>query len=275
MCAATATLARPAAAARDENPPCELDLALAAFQPISLTEMDGVALLDRRDTKYVVRTADALAAMAEVASAYRVLEIDGRRAHHYRTVYFDTPDLALFRAHHRDEPGRYKVRCRQYIDSALTVLEVKQRDKRGRTAKRRLHTGRMVEVIGKHERPFLEKHGALPQAGLMVRLENEFRRVTLVSEVRPERLTIDFGLAFRANGETVLLPGLVVVEVKEPGGTRESDFARALRARRIRPRRFSKYCIGIALTEADVKHNLFNPELRYVLSLTERQCHER
>ena len=124
-----------------------------------LTEMDGVALLDRRDTKYVVRAADALAAMAEVASAYRVLEIDGRRAHHYRTVYFDTPDLALFRAHHRDEPGRYKVRCRQYIDSALTVLEVKQRDKRGRTAKRRLHTGRMVEVIGKLV-PYLVAIGA-------------------------------------------------------------------------------------------------------------------
>jgi hypothetical protein len=204
--------------------------------------MDGVALLDRRDTKYVVRAADALAAMAEVASAYRVLEIDGRRAHHYRTVYFDTPDLALFRAHHRDEPGRYKVRCRQYIDSALTVLEVKQRDKRGRTAKRRLHTGLMVEVIGKHERPFLEKHGALPQAGLMARLENEFRRVTLVSEVRPERLTIDFGLAFRANRETVLLPGLVVVEVKE---RRHTEWTRA-GAWRIRPRRFSKYRIDRA-----------------------------
>ncbi len=127
MCAATATLARPAAAARDENPPCELDLALAAFQPISLTEMDGVALLDRRDTKYVVRAADALAAMAEVASAYRVLEIDGRRAHHYRTVYFDTPDLALFRAHHRDEPGRYKVRCRQYIDSRTKLYHAPSR----------------------------------------------------------------------------------------------------------------------------------------------------
>jgi len=241
-----------------------LDDVLGRFESVSLAEMDGVALLDRRDTKYVVALADALAVLGEARDAYRVLEIDGRRVHRYRTVYFDTPGMALFRAHHRDEPGRFKVRCREYVDSELTLLEVKLRDKRGRTAKRRLPTGHLVEAIGEHERPFLAKHGALPEAGLSPRLRNEFERVTLVSKTREERLTVDFGLTFAAEGETVALPGLVVIEVKEPGGVRESAFAAVLRQRHIRPRRFSKYCVGVALTGSGVKHNLFKPDLRFV-----------
>jgi len=252
-----------------------LDDVLGRFEPISLAEMDGVALLDRRDTKYVVALAEALAVLADAHEAYRVLEIDGRRIHRYRTVYFDTPDLALFRAHHRDEPGRFKVRCREYVDSELTLLEVKLRDKRGRTVKRRLPTRHLVEAIGKHERPFLEKLGALPEAGLSPRLRNEFERVTLVNKTREERLTIDFGLTFAGAGETVALPGLVVIEGKEPGGVRESGFARALRQRHIRPRRFSKYCVGVALTGSDVKHNLFKPDLRIVARMAEGHGDER
>lgn len=72
---------------------------LARFAPITLAEMDGVSLLNRVDTKYLLSEATLAAILPSLASEYRVLEIDGRRAHRYRTLYFDTPDLDLYRRH--------------------------------------------------------------------------------------------------------------------------------------------------------------------------------
>jgi len=83
---------------------------LACCEPISLAEMDGVSLLNRTDTKYVMGVSQLCRALQQVAGQYRVLEINCTRLNHYRTVYYDTPDFALYQQHHNGLRTRYKVR---------------------------------------------------------------------------------------------------------------------------------------------------------------------
>ena len=54
-----------------------------SFNPISLSEMDGVKLMNRSDTKFTFR-ADKLPSLFEnLIPFYNVLEIDGKRIHSY------------------------------------------------------------------------------------------------------------------------------------------------------------------------------------------------
>ena len=49
---------------------------LAPFEPVSLAEMDSVALFERRDTKFVLSETRLAAFLEALAGRYRVLEID-------------------------------------------------------------------------------------------------------------------------------------------------------------------------------------------------------
>ncbi len=239
-------------------------LALSAFAPISLEEMDGVALLDRHDTKYVLSPGSLAEVVNGLSDGYRVLEISGVRVHPYRTIYFDTPAFDLYHDHHRGRPRRYKVRSREYACSGASFFEVKAKDKRERTSKVRIATSELVSEISESEAAFLEQHAPAHSRNLAPQLRNDFHRVTLVSTRRPERLTLDLGLRFSANGRVTLLPGVAIAEVKQANGVHESEFVRAMRARHQHPAPFSKYCIGAALHYDHLKHNRFGPGLRLV-----------
>ena len=80
------------------------------FAPISLDEMDAVALLNRIDTKFVMSTEQLVSALFALQSDYRILSINGQRLNHYRTLYFDTPDFELYNLHVNGRANRYKVR---------------------------------------------------------------------------------------------------------------------------------------------------------------------
>jgi len=238
-----------------------LSEALAALKPISLQEMDSVSLLERRDTKYVLTVPQFETLLGAVPETYRVLEIDGLRLHPYQTVYFDTADLALFRAHHNAKPLRYKVRSRLYVETGTAYLEVKAKDRRDRTLKSRTATDGMVTALSNCDAVFVESHAPYPTGQLEPRLLNTFSRITLVSLERVERVTVDVGLAYAANGEVASLPGLVVVEVKQLRGWRNSPLVAALREFNAHPVSFSKYCVGVSLLYPGIKHNRFKRNL--------------
>ena len=73
---------------------------LQRFKPISLKELDEVKLLNRTDTKFFFSKQLLATALEKMLEYYDVLEIDSSRENHYRTVYFDTPDLLFFNQHH-------------------------------------------------------------------------------------------------------------------------------------------------------------------------------
>jgi hypothetical protein len=250
---------------------------LGRFQPVALADLDSVALLDRTDTKYLLTFTQLRAALAALTGDYRVLEIDGARLHHYQTLYFDTPDFALFRQHHAGKANRHKVRSRAYLDSGLSFLEVKAKNARGRTVKHRLPTGALVaDLHDVHQgaASFVAGHAPIDPASLVPALWNDFQRLTLVGVHHAERLTIDLGLSFETqSGRSRGLPGVVVAELKQHGIDRTSPFARQMRAARVRPAGMSKYCAGVSLLHPQVRHNAFKPTLRALDTLMKEETH--
>jgi hypothetical protein len=240
---------------------------LDKFEPISLAQMDAVALLDRTDTKYVMQTSQLYAALAALRTDYRVLEISGVRLHPYRTLYFDTAAFAMYLRHHAGRQLRYKVRSRQYVESHRSFLEVKVKTNKDRTSKRRIETGGLVTRFTPEASSFVGALVPLDAQSLEPKLWNSFVRVTLVNKYEPERLTLDLDLRFDDGRESISLPGVAIAEVKQEGINRHSDFIRQMRTMAIHSTGFSKYCIGTALLYPEIKHNNFKDKLRLVEKL--------
>lgn len=240
---------------------------LARFAPISLDQMDAVALQNRTDTKYLLRSEQLVRALSALAGQYRVLEIDGVRLNSYQTLYFDTPDFALYLQHHAGKRNRYKVRSRRYLATNQSFLEVKLKTNKDRTVKRRIATEDFATACTPELTSFVAAHAPNSDTTLEPKLWNEFSRITLVSSLHRERLTIDLNLCFGQHERLVNLPGIAVVEVKQDGVDRGSGFMQQMHAANIQPTGFSKYCIGVSLLYPQVKHNNFKPKLRLMQKL--------
>ncbi|RIK41560.1 MAG: VTC domain-containing protein [Chloroflexi bacterium] len=236
-----------------------ISAAVEQFDPINLQEMDAVALLNRVDVKYILTPAQLLEALAPLQTSYRVLAVDKVRLNRYQTLYLDTPEFSLYRAHHNGSQNRYKVRFRTYVDSSLTFFEVKWKSNKGRTLKSRLRVTQPQPQLDSVLDEFLAT--VLPTATptLEAKLWNSFIRITLVNTTRIERLTIDFALQFDGGGKTTLAPNLVIAEVKQNGFSRRSEFIHRMHTVRAVQMSFSKYCIGAALHYPHLKWNNFKP----------------
>ena len=239
---------------------------ISHYQPITLKEMDGVALMNRTDTKYLMSMGQLEDVLAEVAHHYRILDINGLRSNHYQSQYYDTPDFYFYRRHHSGKQNRLKIRKRMYVESNLTFLEVKFKSNKGRTEKDRTKLDGLTPDLSIenenyiHEMSHFEEH-------LEPKLMNLFERITLVDQSLPERITIDLNLSFVVDNHTVEIPDLVIIEAKQERQNRHSVFLQALKKRLIRPESMSKYCLGIALL-TDQKSNMFKEKIRTIKSLT-------
>lgn len=247
--------------------PVSLTDLLQAFDAVRLSEMDHVSLLRRADTKYIMSEARLFQSLASLTGGYQVLEIDGARLQRYRTLYFDTANLALYRQHHDGCRDRYKVRQRAYVDSARAFLEMKRKTNANITFKSRMQIQALSAVIGQDAGSFLRSHYPYRVEELEARLLNTFQRITLVSTQGVERLTVDVGLRYLWNDVHVSLDGLAIAEVKQNGFSTDSEFVRQMRVVGVRPTPFSKYCIGVAMLYPEVKHNRFKPQLGRIARL--------
>jgi hypothetical protein len=236
----------------------------ACFDSLSLESLNAeAALLRRIDTKYILdlQTLDDL--IDAINRDYLVLEIDGRRVFNYDTVYFDSPSLSVYRAHLQGRRRRFKLRSRHYVDSDLTMFEVKTKGLRGVTHKHQLPIapddhGRLTHAARSFAFDVLRDVYGLDLAEpLAPRLGMQYRRVTLKARDSVERMTWDFALSF---GDAALAPDRVIVETKTERGNGKAD--RMLRMLRNRPVSVSKYCAGIALTVPDLAANRWARPLR-------------
>ena len=242
---------------------------MEAFPPVSLEEMDGVKLMNRIDTKYLTDE-QTLTGILEDARArgYRALITDGSKIASYDTLYFDTPGLRMFLDHHNRRLVRQKVRTRVYVGSGTTYLEIKRKNNHGRTKKKRreIPFSEFKDFSGDAEAcEYLAEKSWFTAAELSPSLETIFRRVTLVNPEKTERVTIDTSLGFnnlRTGREASLLNG-VVIELKQDGRA-DSPMKRILLDHRVKPIRVSKYCIGVTLTDPDIKSNRFKLKVRKI-----------
>jgi len=245
----------------------ELDAIIERFESVSLEGMDNVKLLDRFDTKFTFRKDQLSGIFDEILSHYLVLEVSGTRFHRYETLYFDTGNLGLYSKHHSGKYTRHKVRYRKYVDSQLCFFEVKAKTNKGRTLKQRVRRTEIREVIEGEAEALLCKETPFCASNFRPALQVEFTRLTFVGKSAPERLTIDMNLSYRVGGKSLLLPSLVIAEVKRDRSSSESFFVEAMRRRRIWQGSMSKYCFGVANLYPLVKRNLFKERIRQIQEL--------
>lgn len=242
---------------------------LGQMSPIGLDDMKAVRLMNRVDQKYMASAEQLEELLGRVAEGYYVQEnLKGYWAP-YRTLYFDTADLAMYTMHHNKKLARQKLRVRTYRSTDTTFFEIKNKDNKGKTRKVRIPIDvkmfdRCLEVPEVAQ--FVNEDTPYPVASLHECLENRFERITLVDKGMRERVTVDRGIVFhnRATNMDADIGHLLVIEVKHEVGAPMSEIERALHEMHILPRRMSKYCIGTALTDPAAKVNRFKPKLLYM-----------
>lgn len=242
-----------------------LDEQLTTFKPISLVEMDRVKLMNRIDTKYVIGWHQLPELLTKAALEYRILEIDGSRVSPYSSIYFDTKDVQMYTMHHNGKLNRYKVRMRSYLQSGDTYLEVKRKNNKGRTSKKRIRIpGEQFEslTLDEIEKIFIRNKTPYEFENLKPQLQNIFHRITLVDYNQTERVTLDIGLNFKKIGFDTSFPmdKIVIVEIKQDGAA-SSSFKRLLDEASVHPKRISKYCLGMILTNPGLKYNRFKEKI--------------
>lgn len=245
------------------------------FSPISLQEMDAVKLMNRVDTKFLINIRQLHVLLKKAIEHYRIVEIEGERAPHYSSIYFDTEDTEMYRMHHNGKLNRYKIRMRSYVDSGISFLEVKNKNNKGRTSKKRI---KIDEDCFQHIRlnesgqDFLHSKTPYQSRDLKPQIQNFFERITLVDKNKTERVTIDFGLIYKDidTGITKNVDDLVIVEMKQDGASK-SYFRQYLNELKVLPGSMSKYCLGMVLLNSNIKNNSFKKKIRKINKITEKK----
>ena len=239
------------------------------FEPISLDQLNaGAAMLERLDNKYIVSRGVLQDAIAPLSAKFDVLDINGVRCFAYDTCYFDDPDLRSYYDHHQGRRQRVKVRVRSYRDAGLSFVEVKLKDKRDATIKRRLaYQGDLFATLNDSALAHVDGsyrglYGKAFEANLQPVIEMSYRRMTLVAKVGGERMTIDSDIVFRADDQQREVSSeLFVIETKSARGNGIAD--KVLRLLHEHPvPGCSKYCIGMAALEKVNLVNRFLPAMR-------------
>lgn len=239
------------------------------LSPITLEEMDSIKLMNRVDTKYVTDERTLALVLEDAAAAgYMALDTGSGKVAGYDSIYFDTPALRMYLDHHNRRLVRQKVRTRLYVASGQAFLEIKRKNNHGRTRKKRMEIPpQEMSSFASDKRAcgYLADNSWFSADQLSPSLETVFRRITLVNPARTERLTIDSRVRFtnmRSGREASLGDG-VVIELKQDGRA-SSPMKDILLDRRVKPLRVSKYCIGVALTDPEVKCGRFKPKIRMI-----------
>ncbi len=253
----------------NENAHISFEKDLEAIDSITLEEMDSVKLLNRIDSKYLTDEKTLEKILEDAArDGYRALVAGGSKISPYYSVYYDTAGMKMFLDHHNRRLKRQKVRTRSYVNSGLAFLEIKRKNNKGRTSKKRVEIP-LEELEDFRSDPaaasYLEKHSAFTVGQLNPVIETMFKRITLVNEAKTERLTIDTCLGFRniLTGRETSLQDAVIIELKQDSRA-ASQMKGILLDHRVKPVSVSKYCIAVTLTDPYIKSGRFKSKVRTI-----------
>ena len=237
-----------------------------SFESITLSEMDDVKLMSRTDTKFAFSIKHLPKILSRMGEYYRVLEIDGERVHHYKSLYYDTEDRKFYLDHHNQRVNRNKIRFREYVGSNLTFLEIKLKNNKGKTIKKRTKVKEIPESLTEKQQDYIEKTIGFP-IDLGARQWINFSRITFVHKTQQERMTMDINLTFKNKKKSGDLKNIIIAEVKQERMSRSSDFMRIVKEMSILPMRLSKYCISTLSLNPNLKGNRFKEKLLFINKL--------
>ena len=160
------------------------------------------------------------------------------------------------------------------MDSRLTFLEIKRKNNKGRTKKKRIALPDSTfngDTFGQSKREvwsvadFVAAKSRYNWQELTPRLRTTFHRITLVNKAKTERLTIDLDLVWEnvQTKQSKTFPELVIIELKRDGNA-PSAMTHIMTGLHVHPFKISKYCIGAALTTPGLKRNRFKKKIRSI-----------
>ena len=248
----------------------------APFAPISLKQLEANSgMLERIDNKYVVNQDVLRLAVPELVKHFDILEIDGNRNFTYDTCYFDNEESRCYFDHHQARKKRVKVRMRKYLEAGLCFVEVKLKDRRGMTVKKRLRCA--IDNFGTLDEAALGFVNDVYQAlykrvfphEISRNLDMRYQRLTLVAKHGGERMTLDNRVRFLMDGGAREIDErLFIIEAKSAKGNGMAD--RILRRLHQHPvKHVSKYCTGLATMSGGLKQNNFRRALKRLRLLEE------
>jgi len=239
---------------------------VANFSPISLDEMDDVKLMSRTDTKFAFRANKMPFLLQELLPFYRVLAIDGELIHDYKSLYYDTDCRKFYLDHHNGRVNRNKIRFREYVGSKLTFLEIKLKNNKGKTIKKRMKVDAISNELSEKQQNYIKKIIGKPMEVNAKQWIN-FSRITFVHKTQKERLTMDVNLTFENENEKGDMKHIVIAEVKQERMSRSSDFMRIAKEMHILPIRISKYCLTTLILNPKLKKNRFKEKVLFINKL--------
>ena len=244
----------------------EISKITASFSPIKLAEMDNVKLMSRSDTKFAFKISKLPELLNQMIPFYRVLEINGKLIHDYKSLYFDTDDRKFYLDHHNGRVNRNKVRFREYVGSDLTFLEIKRKNNKGKTIKKRMKVDSINDNLSVKQKEYI---CSIIGSNIILNSKQwiNFSRITFVHKVHKERLTIDINLNFKEKDRRGDLNQIAIGEVKQERMSRLSDFMRIAKDLHILPIRISKYCMSTLELNPELKQNRFKEKTLFLTKL--------
>ena len=239
---------------------------LSGFSSISLDEMDDVKLMSRTDTKFAFKASKMPLLLQKLIPFYRVLTIDDQLIHDYKSLYYDTEDSKFYLDHHNRRVNRNKIRFREYVGSKLTFLEIKLKNNKGKTIKKRMKVDKINNQLSEKQKEYIEKIIGQPM-NVDARQWINFSRITFVHKTQKERLTMDVNLTFENANNKGDMRDIVIAEVKQERMSRSSDFMKITKQMSILPMRLSKYCISSMQLWPQLKKNRFKEKQRFIKKL--------
>jgi hypothetical protein len=241
---------------------------LDLFSEISLNNMEATRLMNRVDTKYIFRRENLPEILNKIQPYYHVLQLQSKRVFRYDTLYFDTPERLFYNQHLCGKLNRYKIRTRHYVETNTHYFEVKWKNNKRRTIKKRVELEDISEEICPKSRLLLHQTMTDIPLDLEPTVWVYYHRFTLVNKQTPERLTFDLNLWFRWQNHSAAYPHLIVAEAKQPK-LFQSPFISLMKEIGVREGGLSKYCLGLLNLEPNIKSNLFKPMLARINQLND------
>jgi hypothetical protein len=215
--------------------------------------------MTRRDRKYAVHPDELDPVLRLGLAGARILLVDGQTAFDYRTIYYDTAELASYLGCAQRRRRRFKLRTRQRGPGQPVWVEVKTRGPRGLTIKDQVAA---LTPAGPGDPPpepdlsvwtsaldVLSTRRVTPPAadGLRACLEVRYRRTTFLLPGGQGRATVDTNLEWgRPETDLNSLTDLAIVETKTTGCA--SGLDRTAWSVGRRPAALSKFGVGMATT---------------------------
>lgn len=237
-------------------------LKTAAFE-----EVIKIKRSERLVSNFVFRKSMLYPLLREAASGYRVIALGGNPFFDFKSQYYDTDQYALYLDHHNERLNRWKIRRIDNLTEGKIRFEIRYFNNKHKTQRWYVETDNRNNALSKPEKRLLKKHTPYRPKLINPSLCANYRRFTLLGSDNTTRVTFDTDLQFIHRGMAIQLPQLAVAEVKQAEFSPRGVIYDILKNHQIYPKNFSKYCIGLAMLNKQVKTNNFKTTLNFINSL--------